>query len=57
MDLNGVGFIGAIIIGAALLNFVLGSVFHMAYSGWIAYLIIGFIGACILIAIGRLVRR
>ena len=84
MDLNGVGFIGAIIIGgvagwlaemfmksnmglimniilgiigAALLNFVLGSLFHMSYQGWIAYLIIGFIGACILIAIGRLVRR
>ena len=84
MDLNGVGFIGAIIVGglagwlaemfmksntgvfmniimgivgAALLNFVLGSVFHVGYSGWLAYLVIGFIGACILIVIGRLVRR
>ena len=26
-------------------------------AGWIAYLITGFIGACILIAIGRMVRR
>jgi uncharacterized membrane protein YeaQ/YmgE (transglycosylase-associated protein family) len=28
----------------------------MAYTGWIAYLIIGFIGACLLIAAGRAVR-
>jgi uncharacterized membrane protein YeaQ/YmgE (transglycosylase-associated protein family) len=30
---------------------------HVGYTGWIAYLIIGFVGACILIALGRLVRR
>jgi uncharacterized membrane protein YeaQ/YmgE (transglycosylase-associated protein family) len=84
MDLNGVGWIAAIviggiagwlaetfmksnmgvfmniilgIIGAALLNFILANLFHVGYSGWLAYLIIGFIGACILIALGRLVRR
>ncbi len=84
MDLNGVGWIAAIIIGgfagwlaemfmksntgiltniilgivgAALLNFILENLLHVGYSGWIAYLIIGFIGACILIALGRLVRR
>jgi uncharacterized membrane protein YeaQ/YmgE (transglycosylase-associated protein family) len=84
MDLNGVGWIAAIVIGglagwlaemfmksnmgvfmniilgivgAALLNFVLANLFHIGYSGWLAYLIIGFIGACILIALGRLVRR
>jgi uncharacterized membrane protein YeaQ/YmgE (transglycosylase-associated protein family) len=84
MELNGVGWIAAIvigglagwlaekfmksnmglimniilgIIGAALLNFVLASVLNVGYSGWIAYLIIGFIGACILIALGRMIRR
>jgi uncharacterized membrane protein YeaQ/YmgE (transglycosylase-associated protein family) len=84
MDLNGVGWIAAIviggvagwlaemfmkssmgvfmniilgIIGAALLNFILANLFHVGYTGWLAYLVIGFIGACILIALGRLVRR
>ena len=84
MDLNGVGWIAAIVIGglagwlaemfmksnmgvimniilgivgAALLNFILASVLHVGYSGWLAYLLIGFIGACILIALGRLIRR
>jgi uncharacterized membrane protein YeaQ/YmgE (transglycosylase-associated protein family) len=45
------------IIGAALLNFILANLFHVGYTGWLAYLVIGFIGACILIALGRLVRR
>ena len=84
MELNGVGWIAAIVIGglagwlaemfmksnmglfmniilgivgAALLNFVLGSLLHVGYTGWLAYLIIGFIGACILIALGRLIKR
>jgi uncharacterized membrane protein YeaQ/YmgE (transglycosylase-associated protein family) len=84
MELNGVGFIAAIIIGglagwlaemfmksnmgvfmniilgiigAALLNFILAVVFHVGYVGWLPYLIIGFIGACILIALGRMLRR
>jgi len=43
------------IIGALVLNFILAA-FGMAYTGWIAYLIIGFIGACLLIAAGRAVR-
>ena len=84
MELNGVGWIAAIVIGglagwlaemfmksnmgifmniilgivgAALLNFILGSLLHVGYTGWLAYLVIGFIGACILIALGRMVRR
>jgi uncharacterized membrane protein YeaQ/YmgE (transglycosylase-associated protein family) len=84
MELNGVGWIAAIIIGglagwlaemfmksnmglimniilgivgAALLNFILASLLNVGYTGWLAYLIIGFIGACILIALGRLLRR
>jgi uncharacterized membrane protein YeaQ/YmgE (transglycosylase-associated protein family) len=43
------------IIGAVVLNFILAA-FGMAYTGWVAYLIIGFIGACLLIAAGRVVR-
>jgi uncharacterized membrane protein YeaQ/YmgE (transglycosylase-associated protein family) len=84
MELNGVGWIAAIIIGglagwlaemfmksnmglfmniilgiigAALLNFILATLLNVGYTGWLAYLIIGFIGACILIALGRMLRR
>lgn len=41
------------IIGAIVLNAILG-LLGMDFEGWLAYLIIGFIGACILIAIGRM---
>ncbi|OCP26390.1 MULTISPECIES: GlsB/YeaQ/YmgE family stress response membrane protein [unclassified Ensifer] len=44
------------IIGAVVLNFILAT-FGMAFAGWLAYLVIGFIGACLLIAIGRAVKR
>ena len=44
------------IIGAVVLNFVLAAL-GMAFAGWIAYLVIGFIGACLLIAVGRVVKR
>lgn len=84
MDLNGVGLIGAIVIGglagwlaerfmrsnmglvmnivlgivgAIALNFILAAVFNVAYGGAIAYLIIGFVGACLLIAVARMIRR
>ncbi|RST85998.1 GlsB/YeaQ/YmgE family stress response membrane protein [Aquibium carbonis] len=84
MDLNGVGILGAIIVGgvagwlaeqfmksnmgllmniilgivgAALLNFLLSALGIYTGTGWLVYLIVGFIGACILIAIGRAVRR
>ncbi|ASY62749.1 hypothetical protein SJ05684_c12940 [Sinorhizobium sojae CCBAU 05684] len=43
------------IIGALVLNFILAAL-GIAYTGWVAYLIIGFIGACLLIAAGRAVR-
>jgi uncharacterized membrane protein YeaQ/YmgE (transglycosylase-associated protein family) len=43
------------IAGAVVLNFILAA-FGLGYTGWVAYLIIGFIGACILIAAGRAVR-
>ena len=84
MDVNGVGWIAAIIIGGVagwlaemfmksnmglLMNIILGIVGAIVLNailaalgislgaGWIAYLVAGFIGACILIWVGRLVRR
>lgn len=85
MDVNGVGWIGAIIvgglagwlaemvmksntgvfmniilgiIGAVVLNAILAALHISSFgTGWLAYLITGFIGACILIFAGRLVRR
>ncbi|TDH36214.1 GlsB/YeaQ/YmgE family stress response membrane protein [Pseudohoeflea suaedae] len=84
MDLNGVGILGAIIIGglagwlaekfmksdmgifmniilgiigAAALNFVLSLLGIYTGTGLLVYLIVGFIGACLLIAIARAVRR
>jgi uncharacterized membrane protein YeaQ/YmgE (transglycosylase-associated protein family) len=84
MDLNGVGFLGAIIvggvagwlaemfmksnmglimniilgiIGAALLNFLLGVLGVYTGTGLLVYLLVGFVGACILIALGRMIRR
>ncbi len=44
------------IVGALVANAIL-SVFGIALGGWLGYLIAGFIGACILIALGRLIRR
>jgi uncharacterized membrane protein YeaQ/YmgE (transglycosylase-associated protein family) len=43
------------IVGALVLNFIL-ALIGLDYTGWIAYLIIGFIGACLLIAITRAIR-
>ncbi|MFM2281427.1 MAG: hypothetical protein RLZZ444_3658 [Pseudomonadota bacterium] len=84
MDLNGVGLLGAIIvgglagwlaemfmksnmgifmniilgiIGAAFLNFVLAALGIYTGSGWLVYLLVGFVGASLLIAIGRVLRR
>lgn len=85
MEMNGVGWIAAIIIGGLagwlaemfmksnhglFMNIILGIVGAIVLNailmalnigilgtGWIAYLITGFIGACILIAVGRAIRR
>jgi uncharacterized membrane protein YeaQ/YmgE (transglycosylase-associated protein family) len=43
------------IVGAAIASFLLGLV-GVGFGGWLGYLIAGFIGACILIALGRMVR-
>ena len=45
------GIVGAIVANALL------SVFGVVLGGWIGYLIAGFIGACILIAVARMFRR
>ncbi|NLS05285.1 GlsB/YeaQ/YmgE family stress response membrane protein [Rhizobium sp. P32RR-XVIII] len=45
------------IVGAIVANFILGVLTIQPLSGWLGYLITGFVGACILIALGRLIRR
>jgi uncharacterized membrane protein YeaQ/YmgE (transglycosylase-associated protein family) len=83
MDVNGVGWIAAIIIGGLagwlaeqfmksemgmFMNIILGivgaivlnailAIAGIGFIGWLAYLVIGFIGACLLIAVGRAARR
>ncbi|MGO8469858.1 GlsB/YeaQ/YmgE family stress response membrane protein, partial [Rhizobium leguminosarum] len=42
--------------GAIVANFIL-SLLGVDLGGWLGYLIAGFIGACIIIAIARMVRR
>ena len=44
------------IVGAAIASALLGF-FGVSLGGWIGYLIAGFIGACILIAVARMIRR
>ena len=43
------------IVGAAIASAIL-SIFGIVLGGWIGYLVLGFIGACILIWIVRAVR-
>jgi uncharacterized membrane protein YeaQ/YmgE (transglycosylase-associated protein family) len=46
------------IVGAVVLNAILQALNIQSFgAGWVAYLITGFIGACLLIFVGRLVRR
>ena len=45
------------IVGAIVANAILSVVGVNLGGGWLGYLIAGFVGACILIAIGRMVRR
>jgi uncharacterized membrane protein YeaQ/YmgE (transglycosylase-associated protein family) len=44
------------IVGAIVANAIL-SVFGVVLGGWLGYLIAGFVGACVLIAVGRVIRR
>jgi uncharacterized membrane protein YeaQ/YmgE (transglycosylase-associated protein family) len=44
------------IIGAAVANLLLGLI-GVSLGGWLGYLVAGFIGACILIALARAIRR
>ena len=43
------------IIGAVVASFLL-SLVGVQLGGWLGYLIVGFIGACILIAIARMIK-
>jgi uncharacterized membrane protein YeaQ/YmgE (transglycosylase-associated protein family) len=42
------------IVGAAVASWLLGFL-GISFAGWLGYLIAGFIGACILIAVGRMI--
>ena len=44
------------IVGAAVANLLLGLI-GVSLGGWLGYLVAGFIGACILIALARAIRR
>ena len=79
----GVGFIGAIIVGALagwlaekymgrdhsllmniilgiggalVFNFIITTIFDTALGGWIGQTFSGFVGACLLIALGKMIR-
>lgn len=43
------------IIGASIASFLFGLV-GVSFGGWLGYLVAGFVGACILIWSGRLIR-
>jgi uncharacterized membrane protein YeaQ/YmgE (transglycosylase-associated protein family) len=43
-------------VGAAIVSWLF-SLLGVTFAGWIGYLIAGFIGACILIFVGRAIRR
>lgn len=45
------------ILGALVLNFILITIFGATLGGWIGQLIVGAIGACILIALYRAFKR
>jgi uncharacterized membrane protein YeaQ/YmgE (transglycosylase-associated protein family) len=45
------------IVGALILNAILVAVMGSTLGGWIGQLIVGFIGACLLIFIVRAIRR
>ena len=47
------GIVGAVVLNAILMALDIG----VLGTGWIAYLITGFIGACLLIFVARLFRR
>ena len=55
MELNGVGWIAAIVIGG--LAGWLAEMFMKSNMGLLMNIILGIIGACILIALGRMFRR
>lgn len=44
------------IVGAILASLAFG-LLGISFGGWVGYLVAGFIGACIIIAIGRAVAR
>jgi uncharacterized membrane protein YeaQ/YmgE (transglycosylase-associated protein family) len=44
------------VVGAIIANAILSGL-GIVLAGWLGYLIAGFVGACLLIAVGRVIRR
>lgn len=44
------------IVGAVVANVILGLV-NISLGGWLEYLVAGFVGACVLIALARAIKR
>jgi len=42
--------------GALVFNFILTFIFGSTLGGWIGQLFVGFVGACLLIAVGKMIR-
>lgn len=45
------------ILGAVIMNFLLVTLLGQTLGGWLGQLAVGVVGACILIALGRKLRR
>ena len=45
------------ILGAVLMNFIFINLLGSTLGGWLGQLVVAVIGACILIALGRMLRR
>ena len=45
------------ILGAVILNFILVTLLGATLGGWLGQLAVGVVGACLLIALGRVLRR
>ncbi|MDQ0558333.1 putative membrane protein YeaQ/YmgE (transglycosylase-associated protein family) [Rhizobium mesoamericanum] len=44
------------VVGAIVANAILSGL-GIVLAGWLGYLVAGFVGACLLIAVGRVIRR
>ncbi|MEQ6249613.1 GlsB/YeaQ/YmgE family stress response membrane protein [Sulfitobacter sp. HNIBRBA3233] len=45
------------ILGAVVFNFILMTIFGSTLGGWIGQLFVGVVGACLLIALGQMIKK